>query len=107
MSGKISCLAELRAKKQELLVESELNRVQLLREWSNLKTCVRHAANPLRAVKMVASSTAKAATTFVLFRRMFRQNSPSNHFWINNLISGAKVGASLVALLRARKRKTA
>lgn len=105
MSGKISCLAELRAKKQELLVESELNRVQLLREWSNLKTTVRHAANPLRAAKMVASSTARAATTFVLFRRMFRRDASPQPGWLNSVASGVKVGASLVSLLRARRRK--
>lgn len=109
MSGKVSCLAELRAKKQELLVESELNRVQLLREWSNFKTSMRQAMNPLRAAKWAASSVARAAATFALFRRMFRNNAAPRHpgqAWLNNLISGAKVGASLVSLLRARKRKS-
>jgi hypothetical protein len=97
---------DLRAKKQELLVQSELNRVQFLREWSTFKHGIRHIANPLRAAKVVASSTATAATLFTVARRFFlRHKTAPQHFWISNLIKGAKVGASVVALLRARKRR--
>jgi len=104
MPRKITCLAELRAKKQALLMESELNRVQLLREWSNLKTTARQVANPLRAAKKIASSTATAATAFAIARRIFKRSVAPKHLWINSLISGAKVGASIVSLLRARRR---
>lgn len=106
MSGKTTCLAELRAKKQELLIESELNRVQMLRDWSSLKTSVRQLANPLRAAKMLAGSTATAATAIAVFRRIYHHKSQNGkRSWIGHLASGAKLGASIIKLVQARRQK--
>ncbi|HEU6449575.1 MAG TPA: hypothetical protein VFV23_14165 [Verrucomicrobiae bacterium] len=96
----------MRAKKHELVVESELNRVQIVREWITLKTSVRETINPVRAAKKIAQSAAAATGMFVTARRLFRRNGSSRRgAWLGNMISGAKIGMSLVSMLRERKRK--
>jgi hypothetical protein len=105
MSGKKNRLTPLEVRKQMLLAESELNRVQLIHEWNGLKNEIHHLMRPLRTVGAVASSVAKAGAAFSLLRRLWsRGESKEKKSWVSMLLDGAKTGASLWLMLRSRKR---
>jgi hypothetical protein len=64
MHGKNFHLTPLESRKQLLLVESELNRAQLLNELSGLKSEIHNLKNQVQAIGSLASSATKLATTF-------------------------------------------
>jgi hypothetical protein len=105
MSEKKNCLTPLEVRKQILLAESELNRVQFIHEWNDMKNELHRLTEPLRTVRMVASSVARAGATFSLLRRLWsRGESKEKKSWVSMLLDGAKTGASLWLMLRSRKR---
>ena len=98
MSGKKSQLTPLETRKQLLLVESELNRVQLLNELHDLKNEIHHLKDQICVVGSMASSAAKLATTFsaiatVFTHRKAAENGKSS--WVSTLLNGARTGALL------------
>ena len=105
MSGKKNPLTPLEVRKQILLAESELNRVQFIHEWNDLKNELHRLTGLLRTVGAVASSMAKAGATFSLLRRFWsRDGSKEKKSWGSMLLDGAKTGASLWLMFRSRKR---
>ncbi len=63
MPGKKLHLTPLESRKQLLLVESELNRVQLINELRSVRSELSHLKDQFHAIGSVAASTAKFATT--------------------------------------------
>jgi hypothetical protein len=105
MSGKKNRLTPLEVRKQMLLAESELNRVQFIHEWNDLKNELHRLTGPLRTVGAVASSVAKAGATFSLLRRIWSGGgSNQKKSWVSKLLDGAKTGASLWLMFRSRRR---
>jgi hypothetical protein len=105
MSGKKTRLTPLEARKQMLLAESELNRVQFIHEWSELKNELHHLTGPLRTAGAVASSLARAGATFSILRRLWsRGGAKEKKSWVSTLLNGAKAGASLWLMLSSRRR---
>jgi hypothetical protein len=105
MSAKKNHLTPLEVRKQMLLAESELNRVQFIHEWSDLKSELHRLTGPLRTVGAVASSVARVGATFSLLRRFWTRGEPKEKkSWVSMLLDGAKTGASLWLMLRSRKR---
>jgi hypothetical protein len=104
MPGKNFRLTPLESRKQLLLVESELNRVQLLNELRDLKNEIHRLENQVCAVGSLASSAAKLATIFSAIRSAFthradvKNGKPS---WISTLLNGARAGASIWGALRS------
>ena len=104
MPGKKLHLTPLESRKQLLLVESELNRVQLVNELHELKGEFNHLKNRVQAVGSVASSAVKLATTFSAIRSAFtHRNDDKNEksSWISTLVSGARTGVLLWGALRS------
>jgi hypothetical protein len=99
MSGKKSQLTPLATRKQLLLVESELNRVQLLNEVRDFKNEIHHLRHQVCAIGSVASSAAKLAATF------FHHDEGKKSSWVSTLLHGMQAGASLWRLLRSCRRK--
>jgi hypothetical protein len=100
MSGKNYSLTPLEARKQLLLVESELNRVQLLNDVRVLQNEIQLVTNQVRAIGSFASSVAKMADTVSSIGHVFSHDEKGEHgksSWISSLINGARTGASLWA----------
>ena len=104
MSGKKSQLTSLETRKQLLLVESELNRVQLLNELSDFKNEIHHLKHQVWEMGSIAASAAKLATTFSAIGQAFshrNEGEKEKPSWISTFLNGAKAGTSLWLLLRS------
>jgi hypothetical protein len=109
MSGKKSQLTPLETRKQLLLVESELNRAQLLNELQALKNEIHRLKHQVCEMGSVASAAAKVANTFSAIGQAFshsNENEEGKSSWIAMLLNGAKAGTSLWRLFRSCRRKT-
>src|SRR5215469_13827846 len=111
MFGKKSYLKMLESRKQALLAESEVNRIEMLKDWDALKIEGNRVKKHLCNVGSIASSAAILATTAAFFRRRpeptkQRENHASAS-GVNAALNGARVGASLFfkvkSLLRERR----
>lgn len=104
-------LTTLEARKQLLLVESEVNRVELLKDVEHLKNEISRVKKEVYTVGSIASSAALITTAVSVFRRRFMKreaaNGRSTMFWIASALDGARLGASLFrrikSLLRERE----
>lgn len=99
MSGKKNQLTALETRKQMLLVESELNRVQLGVELRKLKGEVYHLQQQVHAFGSLASTAAKLAATFSVISQMFppkeaAAEKPKSSFF-SKMFSGVRAGATL------------
>ena len=99
MSGKKIHLTALESRKQLLLVESELNRVQLGVELRELKGEVHHLQQQVHAFGSIASTAAKLAATFSAIGQAFthkeaaaEKNKPS---FFSKIFSGVRAGANI------------
>ena len=108
MFGKKSYMNELERRKQALMAESEVNRIELLKDWDALKMEGNRVKKHLRNVGSVASSAAILATAAaVLRRRPETPKAPKNHSgpsWVHAALDGARTGASLFFKLRSLAR---
>jgi hypothetical protein len=108
MSGKKSQLTSLETRKQLLLVESELNRAQLLNELRDFKNEIHHLKNQACEMGSIAASTAKLAATFSAIGQAFSHRNEGEEgkpSWISTLLNGAKAGTSLWHLFRSCRGK--
>jgi hypothetical protein len=103
MSGKTTGLTALETRKQLLLVESELNRAQLINEVRDLKNEFHRLKHQVEAVGSIAASAAKLAATFSSIGSAFSHNDKSEKksSWVSTLLSGARTGASLWLTLKS------
>ena len=108
MSGKKSQLTPLETRKQILLTESELNRIQFLHEWNELKGEIRRMTNPLQVAGAFISSAAGAGAVFSVLRRICRRKNKTDgkKSWISSLLNGLKVGALLWTLFHRGGRQS-
>jgi len=101
----------LESRKQALLAESEVNRIELLKDWDALKIETNRVKKHLRNAGSIASSAAILATTAAFFRRRPQgPESAENHAhaassWVNAALNGARVGASLFFRLKSFMRE--
>jgi hypothetical protein len=104
MPGKNFHLTPLESRKQLLLVESELNRAQLLNELHAFKSEIDHLKEQAHAIGSIASSAAKLANTFSAIGNAFTHRDASEKgksSWISTLLNGARTGASIWGALRS------
>jgi hypothetical protein len=104
MPGKKPSLTPLAARKQLLLMESEMNRVRLIEAVHGWKTEVHRTKQHIMNFGSVAAKTAKAAAAVSavagLFANRGRQGKPS---WISLALKAAATGTSVWYWLRSRK----
>lgn len=102
MSGEKSNLTSLESRKQLLLLESELNRVQLLEDLNGLRGEIKRLKNQVCGIGSLASAAAMFFSTFSIFRRTLeeRENQADNSSWISRLLKGIETGATLWSALR-------
>ena len=107
-------MSTLESRKQALLAESEVNRIELIKDWEALKDEADRVKRHLRTAGSVASSAAVLATvaSLVLRRRPEHLSTPSenNHRhtkvpWVAAALNGARFGASLFFKVRSMMRE--
>jgi hypothetical protein len=110
MFRKFSRLKLLEARKQLLLVESDLNRVELVRELEDLRVEIDHVKKNIRTVGSIASSAVLLASVISIFGGRHSGHSKSeektnNHrgkmAWVSSALSSARSGASLLMKIRS------
>ena len=108
MFGKKSYLKTLHTRKQEILARSDVNRIELLKDWDTLKTELHQVKKHLRTAGTVASSAVVLATAASLLRRKHEPLKTENHTkvpWVAAALKGAQVGASMFMKLRSLMRE--
>ncbi|HTV41901.1 MAG TPA: hypothetical protein VMF08_15065 [Candidatus Sulfotelmatobacter sp.] len=108
MFGKKSYLKTLELRKQEILAQSDVNRVELLKDWEVLKTEMDRIKKHVRTAGSIASSAAFVAAAAALFRHKHEApntESRSKVPWVSAALSGARVGASLFTKFRSFMRE--
>lgn len=107
MPGKNFQLTPLESRKQLLLVESELNRAQLLNELRDFKNEIHQLQDQVQAVASMASSAAKLADTFSAIGSAFTHHDAGEKkksSWISTLWNGARTGASIWSAMQSDHR---
>lgn len=108
MRGTNIGLTPLAVRKQLLVVESEINRAELGREWASLHAEACDAATELTgdasALGSLASAGAALFTTGSVLRRMVSGNRAAKGSWVRTLVNGARAGISVWLALRPRVR---
>lgn len=108
MFGKKSYLKTLETRKQEILAQSEVNRIELLNEWEIVKADLERVKKNVRAAGSIASSAVVVAAVASLFRRKHEPATTENHTrapWITAALKGAQAGASLFLKIRSLVRE--
>ncbi|HTV62676.1 MAG TPA: hypothetical protein VMH30_08920 [Verrucomicrobiae bacterium] len=105
-----SRLKSLEAQRLILTAESDLNRVQLLRELGRMKEETQALIKPLRTLAGIASTAAKIGLVLSLWRR-FRPKDRGNSDhdrsprpFVTNLFRGMRTGLVLWRALRSPRR---
>ena len=106
MPGEKPKLTPLAARKQLLLLESDLNRAQFIEALHDWKDAFHRSKEHLTRFGTIASTAARLTTTFSTARRLFSRNSNpgGKKSWFSMVFDGVSTGASLWYLLRSRQR---
>lgn len=105
MSGKEPHLNALKLRKRMLIAESELNRAQLLQEWESMTAPVRGFAERAKSFGSMASSAASLATGLFTFRRGPPAPATAKPSWIDTVLKGVRLAASIGLAFRANGHK--
>lgn len=87
----------LEARKQLLIVESEINRFQLVQEWQSMADDVRSISHRARSICSVAFAAASLISGLVSFRRSKSAPAGGKSSWWQTLLKGAQLAVSLWA----------
>lgn len=106
MSGKTNGLTPLEARKQLLLVESELNRMQLVSELREFKTEFGHLKTQVQVFGSILSSATTLTQTFSQIRSAFSHDEKKSEgkSWVSSLMNGAKTCVSLFGAFRSQSK---
>jgi hypothetical protein len=104
MSGKNPRLNPLPSRKQLLLVESELNRAQMMRDLTALTSEVRALGDRARSFGTIASSAVVLATGLAAFRRGKAPDADAKPSWVRTAFKGAGLVSNLWLALRSKSR---
>ena len=92
----------LESRKQLLIVESELNRAQLVQEWQVVKGEVHALTEQARTVRSVASAVATLVAGLASCRRKTAAPEAKKPSWLQTILKGAGVVGSLWTEFRDR-----
>ena len=85
----------LESRKQLLIVESELNRAQLVQEWQVVKGEVHALTEQARTVRSVASAVATLVAGLASCRRKTTAPEAKKPSWLQTILKGAGLVGSL------------
>jgi hypothetical protein len=104
MFGKISRVNPLESRKQLLVAESELNRAQLVQEWSAMTAGVRTLTDRAKTYGSLASSAALLVAGLAAFRRGKSEDAGAKPSWWRTILKGAGWVSTLWLAFRAKGR---
>jgi hypothetical protein len=106
MPGKKISLTPLAARKQLLLLESDLNRAEFIEAARQWKMAVQDTKQQLTHLGSIVSTAVKLAATVATARRLFSRPSPAGRkSWLSILSDGMTIATSLWSMLRSRGSK--
>ena len=92
----------LESRKQLLIAESELNRVQLVGDWVAMTAGVRMLTGRARSFGSIASAAAVLVTGLEAFRCGKAVDGSAKSSWLKTLLKGARLVSTLWLALRAK-----
>ena len=100
MSGKKSGVSPLEVRKQLLIVESEINRVRLVREWQTLTGELGNLADQAKSFNTLTAAGLALVTGLAAFTS--HQPAPGGEkiSWLQKILKGAKLAATLWQVFR-------
>lgn len=109
MSQKSTRLTGLQARKNLLIVESELNRVQLAAAWRELKIGLEQVTGRIATVSSAAEAAAKIGASVIGFFRGFstrenKERTNGKKSWLSTVFNGTRAGVSLWSAIRSHLR---
>ena len=94
----------LATRKQLLLAESELNRVQLGREMAELRAGIRTLTGRAQSFTSIVSSVAVVVSALAAFRRGKSADAGAKPSWPQTILKGAGLISSLWLAFRSQER---
>jgi hypothetical protein len=92
----------LESRKQLLIVESELNRAQLVQEWQFVKAEAHALAEQAKTVRSIASAVATLVVGLSACRRKAAAPAAEKPSWWQTILKGAGVVSSFWAEFRGQ-----
>jgi hypothetical protein len=92
----------LESRKQLLIVESELNRAQLVGDMAALTADIRTLIGRAKSFGSIASSAAVLVAGLAAFRRGKRVDDDAKPSWLQTLLKGAGMVSTLWLAFRAK-----
>jgi hypothetical protein len=86
---------QLEARKQLLIAESEINRLQLLAEWQTIADGVRSVTRKARSIGVIAMAASSLLSGLMSFRRTKPAQPGEKVSWWQTLLKGAQLVGSL------------
>jgi hypothetical protein len=102
MSGRTPRLNPLESRKQLLLAESELNRIQLAGDMAALTAGVRTLADRAKSFGSIASSAAVLVAGLAAFRRVKTVDAEAKPSWVQTILKGAGLVSTFWLAFRSR-----
>jgi hypothetical protein len=102
MSGKKPRLNPLESRKQLLIAESELNRVQLVQEWRAVADGVHSVVDRAKTLGSVASVAAALVAGLASFHRKESPPIAEKPSWLQATFKGAELISTLWQAFRSR-----
>lgn len=106
MPGKVPRLNPLQLRKELLVAESDLNRVQLIGEWQAMTDGVRTVTTRVKSVGSIASAAALFISGVSAFRRNRAASNGKNASWLQKAVQATKVVSSIWLAFRSREHET-
>jgi hypothetical protein len=88
---------QLEARKQLLIAESEINRLQLVAEWQTMADDVRSITHKARSIGVIAMAATSLLSGLMSFRRTKPAPASEKLSWWQTLLKGAQLVGSLWA----------
>jgi hypothetical protein len=92
----------LESRKQLLIAESELNRVQMVGDWAAMAAGVRTVTDRARSFGSIASAAAVMVTGLEAFRCGKAVDASAKPSWLKTILKGARLVSTLWLALRAK-----
>ena len=106
MSGKIPRVNPLQSRKQLLIAESEINRVQLGRDWQKLTAEAGAVADRAKSFNGMATSILSLVAAVGTFTNAAPSPAAAKTSWLQKISSGAKLASTVWLMFRARSADT-
>ncbi len=92
----------LESRKQLLIMESEVNRAQLLQEWQTLAEGGRDLAHRAKSFGTVALSIMPLVVGLAAFKSAKPPPAASKASWFQKVASGARLASTIWLMMRSR-----